>query len=118
MLSTAYERPCKLSAPKSIFPSMASLTTCRLADLPEVIQKLGSRIHGYHLNQNDGVHDSHLSYYAPEGIISKKEADQIIQAAAFYSPNANLILEYGPYEWICKEGIYEDFRQICQAAGC
>lgn len=87
-------------------------------DLPEVIQKLGSRIHGYHLNQNDGVHDSHLSYYAPEGIISKKEADQIIQAAAFYSPNANLILEYGPYEWICKEGIYEDFRQICQAAGC
>ena len=84
-------------------------------DLPEVIQKLGSRIHGYHLNQNDGVHDSHLS---SSGIISKKEADQIIQAAAFYSPNANLILEYGPYEWICKEGIYEDFRKICQAAGC
>ena len=37
MLSTAYERPCKLSAPKSIFPSMASLTTCRLADLPEIL---------------------------------------------------------------------------------
>ena len=85
-------------------------------DLPEVIKQLGGRIHGYHLNQNDGIHDSHLSYYTADGIMSEKEADRMIEAAARYSPDANLILEYGPYDWIGKEEIYNDFKRICQVA--
>lgn len=65
-------------------------------DIPALIRRMGTRIKGYHLNNNDGFHDSHYPIYDPEGFCSHQEMDDILRAIAQYTPQAHLVLEYAP----------------------
>lgn len=55
-------------------------------DIVKLIKTLGPRIRGYHLNNNDGKHDSHYPLYDSEGYYSPQQIDEMLRAIAIYSP--------------------------------
>lgn len=81
-------------------------------DIVKLIETLGPRIRGYHLNNNDGIHDSHYPLYDPEGIYSPEQVDEVLRAIACYSPDADLGIEYAPDNRFTQESLYEDIRRI------
>ena len=81
-------------------------------DIPALIKKMGNRIRGYHLNNNDGIHDSHYPLYDPEGYYSEEKVDEMLRAIAMYSPNADIGIEYAPDGRFTQESLYEDLRRI------
>lgn len=83
-------------------------------DIPALIARMGARIHGYHLNNNDGVHDSHLPLYAADGICPEAEMDRILRTIARCTPQADLILEYAPGPQVTVEGLHRDIRRVEQ----
>jgi len=68
-------------------------------DMDLAFEKLGSRILGYHINDNKGDWDSHLK--VGEGTI---DWERFFKAYRKYTPEASLVLEYneGPLEAILK----------------
>lgn len=83
-------------------------------DIPGLIRRLGSRIRGYHLNNNDGLHDSHYPLYDPDGICCAEDVDTILRAIARFSPDAYLVLEYAGGSRTGREIIHADIRRICR----
>ena len=83
-------------------------------DIPALIRRMGGRIRGYHLNNNDGLHDSHLPLYDPAGCCPPEEMDAILRAIARHTPQAHLILEYAPGERITRERIHGDARRVAR----
>lgn len=81
-------------------------------DVPALIRRLGSRIRGYHLNNNDGLHDSHYPIYDPEGVCCPEEMDEILRTIAAYSPKADLVLEYAPGPRVSVERMHSDIRKV------
>lgn len=81
-------------------------------DIPALIRRLGSRIWGYHLNNNDGLHDSHYPIYDPDGVCPPQEMDEILRSIAKYSPQADLVLEYAPSPRVTIESLHQDFRKV------
>ena len=80
-------------------------------DIVKVIQTLGPRIRGYHLNNNDGKHDSHYPLYDAEGYYSPQQIDEMLRAIALYSPEADLGIEYAPDGRFTTESLYADIRR-------
>ena len=62
-------------------------------DISKVIEKLGKRIVGIHLHDNDGKGDQHLPI--GEGTI---EWQPIFRAIEKYAPQAHLVLEYAKFD--------------------
>ena len=83
-------------------------------DMVKLIETLGPRVRGVHLNNNDGVHDSHYPTFDPEGFLSPQQMDDIVAALARYAPEADLILEYHPEQRFTQESLYEDVRRIAR----
>ena len=83
-------------------------------DIPALIRRMGTRINGYHLNNNDGFHDSHYPIYDPEGFCSHQEMDDILRAIAQYTPQAHLVLEYAPDGRATTPVIHSDIRRVVQ----
>lgn len=83
-------------------------------DVPRLIQTLGTTIKGYHLNNNDGIHDSHLPLYAPDGVYSSAQVDELIGLIQEVTPEAHLILEYSPKSGVTEKGIHGDLRRIAK----
>lgn len=83
-------------------------------DIPALIRRMGTRIKGYHLNNNDGTHDSHLPLYDPEGVCPEGEMDKLLRAIAQYTPQAHLVLEYAPGNRVTAEGLHRDIRRVEQ----
>lgn len=83
-------------------------------DIPALIRRMGTRIKGYHLNNNDGFHDSHYPIYDPEGFCSHQEMDDILRAIAQYTPQAHLVLEYAPDGRATMPVIHSDIRRVVQ----
>ena len=75
---------------------------------------MGTRIKGYHLNNNDGFHDSHYPIYDPEGFCSHQEMDDILRAIAQYTPQAHLVLEDAPDGRATTPVIHSDIRRVVQ----
>ena len=86
-------------------------------DMENLIRTLGTRIWGYHLNQNDGRKDLHFPIYAPRGICSPGRMDEILKTIARCSPEADLILEYAPGPKISREGLLADIRRVSRICG-
>ena len=80
-------------------------------DFPYVLSVLGSRIEGYHINDNDGVGDIHLKAW--EGIL---DWDMFFDAYVRYTPDASLVCEYktGPLEE-CERSMEKIRRHITAA---
>lgn len=81
-------------------------------DMVKLIETLGPRIRGYHLNNNDGIHDSHYPLYDPEGFYTPEQMDEVLRAIARYSPDADLGIEYAPDGRFTQESLYEDIRRV------
>lgn len=81
-------------------------------DIPALIRRLGNRVRGYHLNNNDGLHDSHYPIYDPEGVCPPEEMDEILRTIAAYSPEADLVLEYAPGPKVSVERMHSDIRKV------
>ena len=81
-------------------------------DIVKLIKTLGPRIRGYHLNNNDGKHDSHYPLYDSEGYYSPQQIDEMLRAIAIYSPNADLGIEYAPDGRFTTESLYADIRRV------
>lgn len=81
-------------------------------DIVKLIKTLGPRIRGYHLNNNDGRHDSHYPLYDEEGYASPRQIDEILRTIAVYSPEADLGIEYSPDSLFTTESLYSDIRRI------
>ena len=86
-------------------------------DMENLIRTLGTRIWGYHLNQNDGRKDLHFPIYDPRGICSPGRMDEILKTIARCSPEADLILEYAPGPKISREGLLADIRRVSGICG-
>lgn len=83
-------------------------------DMVKLIKTLGSRIRGYHLNNNDGIHDAHYPTFDPNGYLSPEKMEEIVATIAQYSPDADLILEYMFGDKITTEQMHEDIRRIAR----
>lgn len=81
-------------------------------DVPQVIRRLKHRICGYHLNNNDGIHDCHYPLYDADGILKERQIDEILAAAAEFTPHANFVLEYAPGERISQKQMQKELRRI------
>ena len=81
-------------------------------NIEELVRTLGSRIRGYHLNNNDGIHDSHYPLYDREGYYSPEKVDSMLRTIAVYSPDADLGIEYAPDGRFDTESLYSDIRRI------
>ena len=81
-------------------------------DIVKLIKTLGPRIRGYHLNNNDGKHDSHYPLYDSEGYYSPQQIDEMLRAIAIYSPDADLGIEYAPDGRFTTESLYADIRRV------
>ncbi|MBP3735544.1 MAG: TIM barrel protein [Lachnospiraceae bacterium] len=83
-------------------------------DIAGLIKILGSRVRGYHLNNNDGINDIHYPLYDPEGYYSGEKVDSFVRAIALYSPEADIAYEYAPMGRFTQESTYEDIRRVAR----
>ena len=60
-------------------------------DVEEVQKAMGSRLIGYHIHDNDGIHDSHWRAFAENGI---RDWEKFCQGVKTYTPDATLVMEY------------------------
>ena len=60
-------------------------------DIYEVQKALGSRIVGYHMHDNDGIHDSHFRVGDARGVIDWK---RFFEGFCAYTPDAVMVMEY------------------------
>lgn len=60
-------------------------------DIYEVQKNLKSRLVGYHVHDNDGIHDSHWRFEAENGVV---DWDKFMRGVKEYTPNAALVMEY------------------------
>ena len=81
-------------------------------DIPELIKTLGKRIRGYHLHNTDGIHDLHRPIFEQNLWYDRSKMENLLETAAEYSPDADLILEYAPGEHITPELLHGDVKHI------
>ncbi len=81
-------------------------------DIPALIRTLGTRIRGYHLHNTDGVHDLHRPIFEEGLWYDRTKMEDMLEIAAQYSPDADLVLEYAPGEHITPELLCSDVRHI------
>ena len=74
-------------------------------DIPKVIEELKGRIVGYHLHNNDGERDQHLSISQ-----GKYDFSSILKIIKEKTPKANLVLEYSAVT--LKEKLIEDLKNL------
>lgn len=60
-------------------------------DIYEVQKALKERLIGYHVHDNDGIHDCHWRVEAENGVVDWKE---FCKGAREYTPNATMVMEY------------------------
>lgn len=60
-------------------------------DIYEVQKALKERLIGYHVHDNDGIHDSHWRFEAENGVV---DWDKFMRGVKEYTPNAALVMEY------------------------
>ena len=80
-------------------------------DIPDVIRRLGSRIKGYHLHNNDGKADLHLPLFS-DGYYSASQTERLLHTIREYSPDADLILEYSPGPHIGTDLFHDEIRRM------
>lgn len=76
-------------------------------DLERVLSSLGKRISAYHLHNNDGKNDLHDSI--SEGTL---DMDHFFSLYHRYTPQADLVVEYGKQWADCQEKIKNDVEYI------
>ena len=76
-------------------------------NLENVIQKLSHKIKYYHLNNNDGKYDLHLRIH--DGTI---DFEKFLEIYNKYTPEADLVLEYGEEVGHDLEGILQDIDYL------
>lgn len=60
-------------------------------DIYEVQKALKERLIGYHVHDNDGIHDSHWRMEAENGVV---DWDKFCMGVKRYTPDATLVMEY------------------------
>lgn len=86
-------------------------------DIPALIRKMGTKIKGYHIHSNDGQKDSHVPIHHGSSVLTVQEMDGILSTIGEVTPDAHLILEYAPREYITKELLQRDIRHIAALCG-
>ena len=86
-------------------------------DIPALIRAMGTKIKGYHIHTNDGKGDSHIPIHDSRSILSVAQMDEILRAIGQITPDAHLILEYAPRDYITKELLQTDMRHIAALCG-
>ena len=81
-------------------------------DVPHVLRTLGTRIHSFHLHNNNGSADSHRPMFEPGNYYTVEEMCELLLLTNRTAPNAEWILEYAPGEHISKELIMGDLRTL------
>ncbi len=81
-------------------------------DIRKIQKVLKERLIGYHIHDNDGVHDSHWRIQAEQGVVDWK---QFCEGVRTYTPEAVLVMEYAH----AKESDYtEDMGKLEQMILC
>jgi sugar phosphate isomerase/epimerase len=83
-------------------------------NLYEVVEKLGSRLRGVHLHNNDGTHDQHLPLFTPGLAYSPRAMEELLRQIGRQAPEADWILEYAPGLPCEEEQIKADLMRIRQ----
>lgn len=81
-------------------------------DVPHAPRTLGTRIHSFHLHNNNGSADSHRPMFEPGNYYTAEEMCELLLLTNRTAPNAEWILEYAPGEHISKELIMGDLRTL------
>ena len=81
-------------------------------DLLSVIQRLGTRIRGYHLHNNDGAADLHRPLFESGMRYDSKDMETLLREIGRCSPDADLILEYAPGSHITAELLRNDMIRV------
>lgn len=83
-------------------------------DIPALVRTLGSRIHGYHLHNTDGVHDLHRPLLEMGLWYDKARMTQLMETIVQYSPEADMVLEYAPGAHITAALMRSDTQWVQQ----
>ena len=86
-------------------------------DIPALIRAMGTKIKGYHIHSNDGQKDSHVPIHHDSSVLTAAQMDEILRTIGEVTPDAHLILEYAPREYITKELLQRDIRHIATLCG-
>ncbi len=81
-------------------------------DVPDLIRTMGTKICGYHLNNNDGHHDVHYSIFDARGVCPRQEMEEILRTLGAVTPDAHVILEYNPTHPITDEVLFEELDRV------
>lgn len=81
-------------------------------DIDHVISTLGTRIKAYHIHNNPGDKDSHNGLFEPGMAYTLEMVEHMFMTMEKYTPQANMIFEYGPAAKVTPESMHEDFARI------
>lgn len=81
-------------------------------DVARVVERLGDRIKAFHLHNTDGVLDLHYSVYEEGMYLSADRFDDLLRSIKDNCPDADLVLEYCPYEKIGEDLFKRDINRI------
>lgn len=81
-------------------------------DMERLIRNLAGRITSYHINNNDGVHDSHRSVFEENCFYSREDWRRLFTLMETYTPDAEWILEYAPGPHISIERMEYEIREV------
>lgn len=81
-------------------------------DIFEVIDKLKTKIRGYHIHNNGGKKDDHLPVFYPDLCYDKEKMTRLLRHMEEKTPNSEWILEYAPGKHITPEFLKEDMKNI------
>lgn len=81
-------------------------------DAETVISALAPRIKGYHLHNNDGIHDSHQRIL--DGVF---DYNRFFKLYRTYTPHGDLTLEYGDNHHITIEDVQQDVIFVRRLSG-
>lgn len=86
-------------------------------DIEAVIRTLGTRIKGYHLHNNDGVHDIHRPLFEMGGFYTQAMLQSLFDCMQTHTPDADWILEYAPGAHITQDLISGEIETVLRMAG-
>lgn len=81
-------------------------------DMERLIRTLGTRIEGYHINNNNGIADSHRPVFEPGCFYNDDDWRRLFTLMEKYSPDAEWILEYAPGPHMSAKLMEKEIRGV------
>lgn len=83
-------------------------------NMERVISALAPKIKAYHLHNNDGVKDIHRPVFGQGLFYSLEDTIKLLKIMEKYTPDADWILEYAPYQDVTPQLVVQECERLYQ----